>query len=67
MDFIAGLSISINWKSKSYNSILVIINCQTKIVYYLSAKVVIDASDLAKVIINMIIHHYTVPELIVID
>ena len=67
MDFIIGLSISANWKGDSYNSILVIIDRLTKMVYYELVKVTIDAPGLAEMIINVIVCHHGVPESIVTD
>lgn len=67
MNFVIGLPISANWKNDSYNSTQVIIDQLTKIVYYEPVKVIINELDLAKVIINMVICHHGVPELIVID
>ena len=67
MDFVTGLLISANWKDNSYNSILVIINGLTKMVHYEPVKVIINALGLAKMIINAVVHHYGVLELIVIN
>ncbi len=67
IDFIIGLSISADWKSDSYNSILVIVDQPTKIIHYLPVKVTIDIPALAEVIIDVILLHYGVPELIVTD
>ena len=47
-----------NWKKDSYNSILVIIDWLTKMVYYKSVKITIDAPELGKVIINVIIYDH---------
>ena len=60
-----GLHISINWKRDSYNSILVIVDWLTKMVHYKLVKITIDAPSLAKVIINMIVWHYDLPNSIV--
>ncbi len=65
MDFVPGLPISTDWKGDSYDSILVIIDQLMKIVYYKLVKVTINASGLAKVIIDMVMHHCGVPESIV--
>ena len=46
---------------------MVIVARLIKIVYYEPIKVMIDVSGLAKVIIDVIIHHHRVPELIVTD
>ncbi len=67
MDFVIGLPISTNWKSDSYDLILVIIDWFTKMVNYKPVKIMIDALDLAEVIINVIVRHYRVPESIVTD
>ena len=58
MNFIIGLLVSINSKGKSYNSILVIVNRLTKIVYYELVKITINTPGLAKVIFNMIVQYY---------
>ena len=47
IDFVTGLPISTMWKENSNNSILVIVNWLTKIVYYKPVKVIIDAPSLA--------------------
>ena len=67
MDFVIGLLISANWKGDSYNSILVIVDWLRKRVHYEPVKVTIDALGLAEVIINVVVHHHGVPELIVTD
>ncbi len=67
MDFVTGLLISANWKDDSYDSILVIIDRLTKMVYYIPIKVMINAPGLAEVIINVVVHHHGVPESIVTD
>ncbi len=67
MDFITDLSISADWKGDSYDSILVIIDQLTKIVYYELVKVTIDAPGLAEVIINVVVHHQGVSKSIVTD
>ncbi len=65
MDFVTSLSILANWKGNSYNSILVIVDRLTKMVYYNLVKMTIDTPGLAKVIINIIMQHYGVSKLIV--
>ena len=65
MDFITGLPIWTDWKGNSYDSILVIVDWLTKMVYYKSVKVIIDAPDFAEVIINVMIKHYGFPDSIV--
>ncbi len=56
MDFVTGLSISANWKSDSYNSILVIVDRLTKMVYYEPVKITIDALGLVEVIVDVVVH-----------
>ena len=68
MNFVTGFPISANyWKDDSYNSILVIVNRLTKMVYYKPVKVTIDILGLAKMIIYMFVRHYGVLRSIVIE
>ena len=67
MDFVTSLLILTNWKRDSYDSILVIINCLTKMVYYKLFKITINAPRLAKVIIDVVVHHYGLPDWIMTD
>lgn len=55
MDFMTELLVSTNWRSEIYNSILVIIDRFTKIVYYEPVKVTIDALSLVEVIIDVLV------------
>ena len=59
MDFINGLTLSANWKNNKYNSILVIVDRLTKIMYYKLVKVTIDALWLAEVILDVVVWHYS--------
>ena len=67
IDFVTGLPISTNWKGDSYDSILVIVDRLTKMVYYEPVKVTIDAPGLAKVILDVVVWHYGLPDSIVSD
>ena len=67
IDFVTGLPISINWKRNSYNSILVIVDRLTKMVYYKLVKININAFRLAKVILDVIMRQYSLPDLLVIN
>ena len=67
MDFVTGLPVSTNWKGETYDSILVIVDRLTKMVHYKLVKVTLDASGLAKVILNVIVWHHGLPDLIVTD
>ena len=53
--------------SKIYYLILVIVDWLTEIVYYKPIKVTIDTPNLVEAIINMVIYHHIVLELIFID
>ena len=67
MDFVTGLSISTNWKRDSYNSILVIIDRLTKMIHYKPVKITINAPRLAELIIDIVVRHHGLPNLIVTD
>ena len=67
IDFMTGLPLSADWKSNSYNSILVIINWLTKMVHYEPVKVTINTPGLAEVIIDMIVQHHSLLDSIVTD
>lgn len=53
IDFVTELPISTNWKRKSYDFTIVIIDCLTKMMHYELVKDIIDAPKLAKVIFDM--------------
>ncbi len=67
MDFVTGLPILTDWKGESYDSILVIVDLLTKMVYYKPVKVTIDASGLLEVIIDVVLQDHGLPDSIVID
>ena len=67
MDFVTRLPISTNWKDDSYDSILVVVDPLTKMVYYKLVQTTIDAPGVAEIIIEIIIRHYGLPDLIVSD
>ena len=67
MEFVTNLPISTDWKEDSYNSILVIIDRLIKIVHYKLVKITIDAPGLAKVIIDMVVCHHGLQDLIITD
>ena len=58
MDFVTGLLVLTDWKGKSYDSILVIVDRLTKMVYYKLVKITIDFPGLAKIIIDIVIRHH---------
>lgn len=65
IDFVIGLLLLIDWNNDSYDAILVVIDYLMKIMYYKPVKSIIDAADLAKIIINMIIKYHNLPESII--
>ena len=67
IDFVTGLPLSADWKSDSYNSILVIVDRLTKMVHYEPVKVTIDAPGLAEVIIDVVVRHHGLPDSIISD
>lgn len=66
MDFVTDLLITANWKGDNYKLILVIVDQLTKMIHE-PGKVTIDVLGLVKVIINVIVRHYGVLELIITD
>lgn len=60
MNFIIGFLILTNWESHCYKSILIIIDWQVNIVYHKSVKNKIDITDLAKVILNIIVKYCSI-------
>ena len=67
MDFVTSLPLSADWKGNSYNSILVIIDRLTKIVYYKPVNVTINAPELAKVIMDVMVQHHGLPKSMMSD
>ena len=67
MDFVIGLPISTDWKGDNYDSILVVVDCLIKMVHYKLVQTTIDATGVAKVIIDVIVWHYGLPNSIVSD
>ena len=67
MDFVTRLPISRDWKRESYDFILVIIDQLTKMVHYEPVKVIIETAGLVEVILDVIVWHHTLFNLIVSD
>ena len=59
--------VSTDWKGKSYNSILVIVDRLTNIVYYKPVKITINVPRLAEVIIDVMIQHHGLLDSIITD
>ena len=55
MDFMTGFLLSTDWKGNNYNSILVIVDRLTKMMYYEPVKMTINTLRLAKVIIDVVV------------
>lgn len=67
IDFVTGFQLSTDRNSKSYNSILIIVDQLTKMIHYKSVKVTIDTIGLLEIIINIVIRHHKVLISIVMD
>ncbi len=67
MNFVTSLLILANWKGDTYDSILIIVDQLTKMVYYKPVKVMSNILGLTKVIIDVVVHDHGVPESIVTD
>ena len=67
MDFVTGLPLLTDWKDKSYDSILVIVDSLTKIVHYKQVKIIVDALGLEEVIIDIMVRHHGLPDFIITD
>lgn len=67
MDFMISLLLLVDWKDDSYDIILVVVDYLIKMVYYELDKTTIEVPKLVKVIINMVVRHSGLPELIIND
>ena len=67
MDFVTGLPLFSDWKGDSYDSILVTVNWLTKMMHYKPVKVTIDASELAKVILDVVVWYHDLSDSVLID
>ena len=65
IDFVTGLPISTDWKGENYDSILVIVDCLTKMVHYEPVKITIDTPRLAEVILDVVVRHHGLPDPVV--
>ena len=61
------LLVSTDWKGETYDSILVIVDWLTKMVYYKLVKVTINTLSLAKVILIVIVRYHGLLNSIVIN
>ena len=67
MDFVIGLSKSKDWHRVEYDSILVIIDQLTKMVYYEPVLTTLNAKQLAEVLIEVIFKYHGLSDSIIID
>lgn len=67
MDFVTGLLPSKDWRSVKYDSILVIVDHLTKMVYYKAVQKTLTAERLAEVILNAIVRHHGISNSIISD
>lgn len=67
VDYVTGLPISANWKSNTYDSILVIVNWLTEMVYYKPVKITLDALGLAEVLLDVVLQYHGLPDSIMTD
>ena len=67
MDFDIRLPVSTNWKGKTYDSILIIVDLLTNIINFELVNVIINTAHLAQIIINILVWHYGLPDSIVSD
>lgn len=67
IDFITGFLQLVDQKGNSYNTILVIVDRLTKMIYYKTVHTTINVSGLAEEIIDIVMRHHDLPELIISD
>ena len=60
--FVVSFLLLVEWKDNNYDAILVIIDQLTKIVYYKGVKTTIGVSELAEVIIDVVVIYHSLPE-----
>lgn len=66
-DFVIRLLVSIDLKAETYDCIQIIINRFPKIVYCELVKITINAPKLAKVVLDILVWHSRLPNLIIIN
>ena len=67
MDFMTELLKSKDWQGIEYDSIFVIVDQLTKMVYYEPVLTILDAEKLAEVLIEMVIKYHGLPNSIITD
>ena len=58
MDFVIWLPISTDRKNNSYDSIIIIVNQIINMVYYKLVSIIINATSLVEVIINVLMKYH---------
>lgn len=58
IDYVIGPSLSTNWSKESYYAIFVIRDKLTKMVYYKQVMSIIDAANIVKIVINVVVRHH---------
>ena len=61
------MPVSTDWKGESYDSIFVIIDKLTKMIYYKPVKITINAPGLVEVIIDVVVWYYGLFDSIITD
>ncbi len=67
IDFVTGLPKNKNWRRVEYDSMLVIVDRLTKMVYYKPVLTTLDADQLADILIEAVIKYHGLPDSIVTD
>ena len=65
IDFVTRLSRSKDWRGVEYNSILVIVDQLTKMVYYKPVLITLNAKQLAEVLIEAIFKYHSLSDSII--
>lgn len=67
IDFVIGLPKSKNWQKIQYYSIFLIVERLTKMVHYKLVLTMLDAEQLAKILIKTVIKYYSLLDSIITD
>ena len=67
MNFVTELLVLTDWKDENDDSILVIIDKFTKMIYYKPMKITIDIPGLLEVMIDIVVRHHDLPDSIIMD
>lgn len=67
MDFVTGLLKNIDWQIVEYDLILIIVNQFTKMVYYKPIFTILNAEQLAEILIETVIKYHGLSDSIITD